>query len=133
MTLKEKYEGRILTTDEYAEARNEIDEKIKELENIKLETGKDYILLKWGSLKGWELHSEKGKKLTDEYCELGRSMSAMSQEDNPRQKEIILEMIDECNGLIQSDWSGEFFTKQGAKEYVAPTQTPETIVGGSDE
>lgn len=118
MTLKEKYEGRTLTTDEYAEARNEINEKIKELENIQLKTGDDYILLKWGTLKGWELHSEKGIKLSDEYIALGRSMGAMSQEDNSRQKQIILEMIDECNGSIQSDWSGEFFTKQGAKEYL---------------
>lgn len=118
MTLKEKYEGRTLTTDEYAEARNKINEKIKELENIDLKTGDDYILLKWGSLKGWELHSEKGKKLSDEYIALGRSMSAMSQEDNPRQKQIIIEMIDECNGSIQSDWSGEYFTKQSAKDYL---------------
>lgn len=118
MSLKEKYDGRTLSTDEYAEARNEIEKQIKELENIKLETGKDHILLKWGTLKGWELHSEKGMKLSDEYVELGRSMSAMGQEDNPRQKEIILEMIDECDGSIQSDWSGEYFTKQGAKDYL---------------
>lgn len=109
---------RPLTTDEFAEACNERDEMMKKLENLSFKTGGDYILLKWGSLKGWNLHSDKGKKLSDEYLSLGRSMSAMSQEDNPRQKEIILEMIDECDGSIQSDWSGEYFTKEKAKEYV---------------
>lgn len=119
--IKEKYGGRVLTTDEYANARNELEALTRDLENTSLETGQDYMLLKWGTLKGWELNSEKGKKLSDEYIALGRSMGAMTQEDNPRQKEIILEMIDECDGSIQSDWSGEYFTKQAAKEYLAPT------------
>ena len=114
----EKYGGRILTTDEYAEAGNALNEAIKELEGASFETGKDYILLKWGTLKGWDLHSKKGKKLSDEYISLGRSMGAMSQKDTERQRDIILEMVDECDGSIQSDWSGEYFTKKAAKSYI---------------
>lgn len=116
--LIEKYEGKRLTTDEVAEARTAIEAEIKALENIKYDTGKDYILFKWGTLKGWELHSEAGIALSKQYKELGSSPSAMTQEDTPEQKEIICKMIDECDGLIQSDWSGEYFTKQQAKEYI---------------
>ena len=109
---------KILTTDEYANAINGRNKKIEELEKQEFKTGEDYILLKWGTLKGWELNSILGKKLSDEYISLGRSMGTMSQKDTDRQKQIILEMIDECDGSIQNDWSGEHFTKEQAKEYV---------------
>lgn len=116
--IKEKYDGKIVSTDEWATISYGLNQAVKQLESISLKTGDDYILLKWGSLKGWDLHSEKGKKLSDEYVSLGRSLSAMSQKDDPRQKEIILEMIDECNGSIQNDWDGEYYTKKKAKEYI---------------
>lgn len=117
-SLKEKYDGKTLSTDEVAVARNEIKTAIIELENIDFKTGTDYILLKWGTLKGWELHSEKGKKLSDEYLEDGRSMSAMAQKDTDRKKQIVCDMIDECDGTIQNDWDGDYYTKQQAKDYV---------------
>jgi hypothetical protein len=79
----------------------------------------DYLLLKWGTLKGWHLHSEKGKELLREYFLLGSSYSAMAQHDTPRQTELICLMIDECNGLIENDWSGEVYDdKEKAKEYI---------------
>ena len=118
MTLKEKYHDKRLTTDEVAEARNEINKAISELESIEYQTGDDYILFKWGSLKGFQLNSEKGKTLSDEYSSLGRSASAMCQKDTERQKELINLMIDECDGTLQSDWSGQYFTKKQAKEYL---------------
>lgn len=58
---------------------------------------KDGLSLKWGTLKEWDFHSEKAKKLLQEYGELGMSMGAMQQRDTPRQKEIICELIDEGN------------------------------------
>lgn len=80
---------------------------------------KDHLFLKWGTLKAWHFHSEKGIKLLQEYHDLGASMSAIDQRDTPRQKEIILELIDECNGTIQNDWSGEIYTnKEDAKKYI---------------
>lgn len=114
----EQYVGRKLTPDEHAIASNLRDKFTKELEDMEFETGEDYILLKWGTLKGWSLHSKKGKQLLEEYNEIGSSMSAMLQKDTDRQKEIICQMIDECDGSIQSDWTGEHFTKAQAKEYV---------------
>lgn len=83
-----------------------------------MEEEKDRLDLKWGTLKGWHFHSEKGIALLREYHELGSSFSAMAQRDTPRQKEIILELIDECNGEIQNDWSGEIYTKEQAKKYI---------------
>jgi hypothetical protein len=121
--LKQKYDGKTVSTDEYAEARTTIVNAIDELEKITMKTGPDYILLKWGSLKGWEMNSEKGKQLGDEYLKHGRSMSAMAQKDDPRQKEIILEMIDECDGSIQNDWDGNHYTKQQAKDYITGYDT----------
>lgn len=95
-----------MSTDTAAELQNFVKEATRKLDNMSYKTGPDYILLKWGSIKGWELTSEKGKALSTEYLEHGRSLSAMAQKDDERQKEIILEMIDECNGVIQSDWDG---------------------------
>jgi hypothetical protein len=85
---------------------------------METQTKEDYLLLKWGTLKGWHLHSKKGIALLKEYHSLGSSFSAMAQKDAPRQKEIILELIDECNGTIQNDWNGEIYTKDEAKKYI---------------
>lgn len=79
---------------------------------------KDHLLLKWGTLKGWHFHSDKGQALLKEYHSIGSSYSAMMQKDTPRQKEIILELIDECNGEIQNDWDGDIYAKEQAKKYI---------------
>lgn len=79
----------------------------------------NYLLLKWGTLKGWDFsENEKGIALLREYFDIGSSYSAMAQKDTPRQKEIILELIDVCNGEIQNDWTGDIYTKEEAKKYI---------------
>ena len=84
-----------------------------------MEIEKSYLLLKWGTLKGWNLTSDKMRELMDEYLSLGASWSAMTQHDTQRQKEIICQLIDECDGDIQNDWSGEIYTdKEEAKKYI---------------
>lgn len=79
-----------------------------------------YLTLKWGTLKSWNFKSsERGKELLKEYNNLGSSFSAMAQEDTPRQKEIICELIDLCDGdTIYLEWDGRGVTKQEAKDYV---------------
>jgi len=80
---------------------------------------KNYLTLKWGTLKSWHFDSEKGKSLCKEYVEIGSSYSAMAQKDTPRQTEIICELIDECDGdTIFLEWDGNDVSKQEAKEYV---------------
>ena len=55
-----------------------------------MEEEQDYITLKWGTLKSWNVKSAEGQALLEKYGELGYSMSAMAQHDTPEQKEIIL-------------------------------------------
>lgn len=78
----------------------------------------EHILFKWGSLKSWNLKSEKGKELLRKYIGLGSSASVMLQHDTEEQKEIICQMIDECSGSLSNDWDGNKYTKQQAKDYV---------------
>lgn len=62
-------------------------------------------------------------KALGEYNEIGSSMSAMSQKDTPRQKELICEMIDAVPGKIFLDWDGKYVTKKAAKEYVMDNES----------
>lgn len=79
---------------------------------------KDYITLKWGTLKSWLLTSKKGQELLKKYTELGASLSAMRQRDTEEQKELICGMIDTVQGEIYLDWDGEYVSKEKAKKYV---------------
>src|SRR5262245_5361682 len=80
---------------------------------------KDYLTLKWGTLKGYNFHGDKAKKLLEEYYEIGSSMSAMTQRDTPRQKEIICELIDIGNfKTVHLSWDGVDVSKAKAKKYV---------------
>lgn len=80
----------------------------------------DYLRLKWGTLKGWCFeNSPKAFDAFKEYVSLGASLSAMAQKDSARQKELICVMIDEINGPIENDWTGETYSnKEDAKKYV---------------
>ena len=80
--------------------------------------GEDRLVLKWGTLKEWHFHSDEAERLLKQYYALGASASAAMQRDNERQKEIICELIDECNGKIFDDWSGKKLSKKAAKKYV---------------
>lgn len=81
----------------------------------------DYLLLKWGTLKGWRFeNSPEALEALKEYVSLGSSYSAMAQRDTPRQKELICIMIDKVNGPVSSDWTGEDWTdnRDAAKKYI---------------
>lgn len=85
-----------------------------------MEENEDYLLLKWGTLKGWCFkNSPEAFEAYKEYNSLGESMSAMAQKDTPRQKELILIMIDKVNGPISNDWTGEdYVDREQAKKYI---------------
>lgn len=79
----------------------------------------DYISLKWGTLKGWRIHTKEQRALLTRYLELGSSMSAMMQRDTPEQKDIICQLIDLCEApTINLDWEGTDVSKGEAKRYV---------------
>lgn len=85
----------------------------------KNEAKQDHISLKRGTLKSWNLSSERGRELLERYFEIGASMSAMLQKDSDEQKELICQMIDECNAAtIYLDWCGIEVSKEEAKQYV---------------
>jgi hypothetical protein len=80
---------------------------------------KEYITLKWGTLKAWRLTSDKARELVKRYNEIGAQFSAMLQRDTPEQKQLICEMIDACDAdEIYLDWDGIYVSKSAAKDYV---------------
>ena len=82
-------------------------------------TTDDYLTLKWGTLKSWNLTSDKGRELLKRYVDLGASISAMAQRDTPEQTDIICQIIDECGAeTIYLDWDDKYVTKDEAKRYV---------------
>lgn len=84
-----------------------------------MEKQENCLTLKWGTLKSWRFTSESGKKLLNEYCEIGASFGAMMQHDTERQKEIICELIDLCDGdTVYLEWDGKDVPKHEAKHYV---------------
>lgn len=82
------------------------------------EDGGESLTLKWGTIKGWDLRTDKSRAIMQRYADLGMSFGAMQQRDTPEQKQIICELIDAIDGEIDNDWTGEVMTKEAAKEYV---------------
>lgn len=80
----------------------------------------DYVLLKFGTLKAWNLsNSPEALKALEKWAAEGMASSVLAQEDTPYQKELICEVIDKVNGFIQNDWTGEVYKdREDAKKYV---------------
>lgn len=76
------------------------------------------LLLKWGTLKGWNLESAESKAIAQRYFDLGSSYSCMTQINSAEQTKILCELIDTIEGEISNDWTGETLTKEQAKDYV---------------
>lgn len=80
---------------------------------------KNYLALKWGTLKAWNFTGiPEAQELLERYSHLGRSGSSMAQRDNPEQKELICKLIDLMPGAIYLDWDDRLLTKDAAKKYV---------------
>lgn len=79
----------------------------------------EHLLLKWGTLKGWDFsENEEAQTLMEKFLEGGMSMSAAMQRNTPEQDKILCDIIDATKGEITNDWSGETLTKEQAKDYV---------------
>lgn len=83
-----------------------------------MENEEDYITLKWGTLKSWKFTDPVLQSLLKEYNEEGSSLSAMMQQDTPRQKKIICEMIDTLGKPVYNSWSDEYMGTEEAKRYI---------------
>lgn len=78
----------------------------------------EYLLLKWGTLKGWKVESEACLAALRKYHDGSVSMNAAMQRDSAGQKQALCELIDAIDGDITNDWSGDRMTKDEAKKYV---------------
>ena len=78
----------------------------------------EHLLLRWGTIKGWNLETEQSKAAMQRWMDAGVSLSAMAQHDTPDQKQAICALIDVLDGEIVNDWSGETMSKDEAKKYV---------------
>lgn len=92
--------------------------------NIKNQKGEDFLLLKWGTIKGYCFeNSPKARKLIREYYKLGRSFSTALQTDTIKQKKLVCKIIDAVNGPVTNDWTGATYRKAAsAKRYVMNTK-----------
>lgn len=80
---------------------------------------KNYLLLKWGSLKAWKISEDSASfELLKKWADLGVSMSALCQNDTDEQKKLHCELIDCFDGKILNDWDGKSYTKEQAKDYI---------------
>jgi hypothetical protein len=80
-------------------------------------TTKNSLTLKWGTVKGWSLHTDEARAAMDKWSSYGVSMSAMLQKDTPEQQQALLDLIDLMDE-IYLDWDGRYVTREQAKEYV---------------
>lgn len=85
---------------------------------------KQHLLLKWGSIKGWN-GAEEGTPFYDallRYHAEPVSFSAIAQHDTDTQKQALLDAIDAvyaAGGDAQNDWDGtKYATADEAKAYV---------------
>lgn len=77
------------------------------------------LMLKWGTIKGWEVRTDRSKEILKKYVSLGASAGAAQQRDTPEQKQLICDLIDavDCETIYLA-WSGEDVSKEAAKAYV---------------
>ena len=77
----------------------------------------DYLSLKFGKLKEWNLHSDKAKELLNLY--LKYAMDECIVVDIEVEKRMICDIIDACNANeIHLDFYDESISKEEAKQYV---------------
>lgn len=79
----------------------------------------DFITLKWGTIKSYQLENPALDPLIEEYNrEGGMPMSAMAQRDTDRQKEIICEMLEIIGRPVYLEWDGNYVSVEEAQKYV---------------
>ena len=76
-----------------------------------------YLLLKWGTLKGWGNIPEKNQELLSRFLEDASASCAMDHPSEER-KAILCDLIRAHEGEIQNDWDGDHYTQEQAIAYV---------------
>jgi hypothetical protein len=76
------------------------------------------LLLKWGTIKGFGGLSNRSIEIVERFFADGVPASAMTDRPDDTRRAILCELIDQFEGSIQNDWSGEMMSKEAAKEYI---------------
>jgi hypothetical protein len=79
---------------------------------------KDYVTLKWGTVKSYNIQNEETWALMEKYLEAGVSMSAMAQRDTDEQKELLCQVLESIGEPVYLEWDGEYVSVEEAKEYI---------------
>jgi len=77
-----------------------------------------HLLLKWGTVKGYDNLEKNDIKILKRYFEDGVPMSCMMDKPDQARRKILCEFIDQFDGLITNDWTGKTMDKDEAKKYV---------------
>ena len=80
----------------------------------------EYLLLKWGTVKGWGNISQETADCLNEFYKDGKTLSVMMDRPGDERREVLCNVIDSISddGCIRNDWTGEQMTKEEAKKYV---------------
>ena len=81
----------------------------------------EYITLKWGGLKGWNIDesNEPAMAALKRYFNDAVSGSAMMQKNTEEQKRAMCDLIDASTcEEIYLDWDGKTVSKQEGKDYI---------------
>jgi hypothetical protein len=80
---------------------------------------KESLLLKWGTVKGWDDISDQSMEILRRFFADG----IMTGHPNEGRRAILCELIDQFDGTIRNNWSGEIMSKDEAKNYVNEHQS----------
>lgn len=76
-----------------------------------------YLLLKWGTLKGWGNIPEENHPLLQDFME-DAPASCISDHPYDARKAILCKLIRAHKGDIQNNWDGAHYTPDQAVDYV---------------
>jgi len=89
------------------------------MDGDKAMSDKPYLLVKWGTIKGYGNLTDAQVKALQKWADLGVSISAMAHKDTPEQKKLLCDAFDLFeDGQIQNDWCGTVYTVDEAKKYI---------------
>lgn len=82
------------------------------------EVEKDYVTLKWGTVKSYSIQNEETWKIMEKYLDGGSSISAMAQRDTPEQKQLLCQVLESIGEPVYLEWDGKYVSIEEAKEYI---------------
>lgn len=81
---------------------------------------KEYLALKWGGIKGYNIKTPASKAALDNFKSLNDGcVGGMFNRQNSAQKEALCKLIDVLDASeIFLSWDAEYVSKERAKEYI---------------